>query len=245
MRKVMAIALAVVSDALRRKVLWAVLVFAALLAIAIPSLPSYGTGVDAAVFRDFAIALTFAASLVVVIALSVTRVPAEVERRTVFTILGRDVARWQYLVGTWLGIVLVMVGVELAFLAVTLGIGWLTYGEPAFQLAEASLAILLECGIVAAFCIMVTARLGAVTGAVGALAFLFIGHSVAGLVTGGAEGATAPWWVPSLDVFNVINPVAHGTGISLSYVGAMLAAFAVWCAILLLGGAALFQGRDL
>ena len=123
MRKVMAIALAVVSDALRRKVLWAVLVFAALLAIAIPSLPSYGTGVDAAVFRDFAIALTFAASLVVVIALSVTRVPAEVERRTVFTILGRDVARWQYLVGTWLGHSCVMAGVELAFLAVTIGVG--------------------------------------------------------------------------------------------------------------------------
>jgi ABC-type transport system involved in multi-copper enzyme maturation permease subunit len=245
MRKVMAIALAVVSDALRRKVVWAVIVFAALLAVAIPSLPSYGTGVDAAVFRDFAIALTFAASLVVVIALSVTRVPNEVERRTVFTILGRDVARWQYLLGTWIGVVLVMAGVELAFLAVTVGIGWITYGEPAFQLAEASLAILLECGIVAAFCIMVTARLGVVTAAVAALAFLFIGHSVSGLASGGAEGATAPWWVPSLDVFNVINPVAHGTGIGLPYAAAMVAAFAVWCAILLLGGAALFQGRDL
>ncbi len=245
MRKVLAIALAVVSDALRRKVLWAVLVFAALLAVAIPSLPSYGTGVDAAVFRDFAIALTFAASLVVSIALSVTRVPTEVERRTVFTILGRDVARWQYLVGTWLGIVLVMAGVELAFFAVTLGIGWLTYGQPMLQLAQASLAILLESGIVAAFCILVTSRLGAVTGVVAALAFLFVGHSTASLVTGGAEGVVAPWWVPSLDVFNIVNPVAHGTGIGLGYVGVMLVAFAVWCAILLLGGAALFQGRDL
>ena len=199
MRKVIAIALAVVSDALRRKVLWAVLVFAALLAVAIPSLPSYGTGVDAAVFRDFAIALTFAASLVVVTALSVTRVPNEVERRTVFTILGRDVARWQYLVGTWLGIVLVMLGVEIAFFAVTLGIGWLTYGQPIFRLAEASLAILLESGVVAAFCILMTARLGAVTAAVASLAFLFVGHSAAGLVAGGGEEATAPWWVPSLE----------------------------------------------
>ncbi len=245
MRKVAAIALAVVSDALRRKVLWAVLVFAALLAIAIPSLPSYGTGVDAAVFRDFAIALTFAASLIVTVALSVTRVPNEVERRTVFTILGRDVARWQYLVGTWLGIFFVMAGVVLAFLAVTIGIGWATYGDPAFRLAEAAFAILLECGIVAAFCVLVTARLGAVTAAVAALAFLFVGHSAASLATGGAEGVAAPWWLPSLDVFNVINPVAHGTGVSVSYMGLMLVAFAVWCAILLLGAAALFQGRDL
>jgi ABC-type transport system involved in multi-copper enzyme maturation permease subunit len=163
----------------------------------------------------------------------------------VFTILGRDVSRWQYLVGTWLGIFLVMAGVELAFFAVILSIGWLTYGQPSFQLAEASLAILLESGIVAAFCIMISARLGAVTAAVAALAFLFVGHSVAGLVTGGAEGVSAPWWLPSLDVFNVINPVAHGSGIGVGYVAAMIGAFAVWCAILLLGGAALFQGRDL
>jgi ABC-type transport system involved in multi-copper enzyme maturation permease subunit len=245
MRKVAAVALAVVSDALRRKVLWAVFVFGALMAVAIPSLPSYGTGVDAAVFRDFAIALTFAASLVVVIALSVTRVPTEVERRTVFTILGRDVSRWQYLFGTWLGIVLVMAGVQLAFFAVTVGVGWYAYGTPSLQIGQASFAIFLESGVVAAFCILVTARMGAVTGVVAALAFLFVGHSIAGLVTGGAEDVVAPWWLPSLSVFNVINPVAHGTGITLGYAGLMVAAFAVWAAVLLFGAAALFQGRDL
>lgn len=245
MKKVLAIAGAVIADAVRRKVVWIVAVFAALLAFAIPSLPSYGEGVVAAVFREVSLALSFTAALVVVLALSVNRVPGEVERRTVYNILGRDVSRWQYLLGSWLGILGVMFGVILAFFLVTVGVGWFVYGQPFLRLAEGMIAIWLEMGVIAAFCMLMTARLGPVTAAVAALAFVFAGHSAAGLMTGGAEGVSAPWWFPNLSVFNVINPVAHGSGITLGYAGAMLLAFAVWCALLLFGAAALFQTRDL
>ena len=245
MRKVLAIAEAVVADALRRKVVWAVAVFAALLAFAIPALPSYGTGVVAAVFREVALALSYAAALVVTLALAVNRVPGEVERRTVYNILGRDVARWQYLLGSWLGVIGVMLAVLLAFFAVTVGVGWAVYGSPFWLLAQGMFAIWLEMGVIAAFCLFMTSRLGPVTAAVAALAFVFIGHSVAGLFTGGAEGATAPWWLPSLSVFNVVNPVAHGSGIGAPYALAMTVAFAAWAGLLLLGAAALFRTRDL
>ena len=52
-------------------------------------------------------------------------------------------------------------------------------------------------------------------------------------------------YAASLDVFNVINPVAHGAGISLAYAAAMSVAFVVWSALLLLLAAAAFQHRDL
>lgn len=245
MRKVSAIAASVFADALRRKVLWVVIVFGALMAVVIPSLPSYGVGVANAVFREVSIALTYAASLVVALALSVTRVPAEVERRTVFNVLGRDVARWQYLLGVWLGIFAVMAGLIAAFMVVTIGIGWFTYGALYLRLLQAGFAVWLEMGVIAALCLLLTARFGAVTAAVGALAFVFIGHSTAALYRGGSENVTAPWWLPSLDVFNVINPVAHGAGISLAYAAAMSVAFVVWSALLLLLAAAAFQHRDL
>lgn len=245
MRKVNAIAASIVADALRRKVLWVVIVFGALMAVVIPSLPSYGVGVANAVFREVSIALTYAASLVVVLALSVTRVPAEVERRTVFNVLGRDVARWQYLLGVWLGISAVMAGLITAFTLVTICIGWFTYGTPYVRLLQAGFAVWLEMGVIAALCLLLTARFGAVTATVGALAFVFIGHSTAALYRGGSENVTAPWWLPSLDVFNVINPVAHGTGISVAYAAAMSAAFVVWSALLLLLATAAFQHRDL
>ncbi len=101
----------VVADAIRRKVVWVVLVFAVFLGLSIPALPSYGVGVAASVFREVAIALTYIAAIVVALALSATRIPVEVERRTVFNVISRDVRRWQYVAGSWLGMFVVLGGV--------------------------------------------------------------------------------------------------------------------------------------
>lgn len=238
-----AVASSVVADAIRRKVVWVVVVFAAILALVIPTLPSYGVGVVQAVFREVSIALMFAAALVVALSLSATRIPAEVERRTVFNVLSRDVRRWQYLVGTWLGMFVVVGVVVLAFTVVSLAVGAFTYREFMPVMGEASLAVWFEMGVIMAFVVMMTARFGAVTSVVGALAFTFVGHSVGTLFT--ASGGETPWYLPTLDVFNVINPVAHGAGYGFAYAAAMVGAFLGWSAVLLLLGAALFEKRDL
>lgn len=246
MNKVLAIAWSIVRDALRRKVTWVVVVFGAIMAAIIPSLPSYGVGVVAGVYREVAIALTFVGALVVVLAFSVTRIPTETERRTVFNILGRDVSRWQYVSGIWVGVQIVMAGVLAAFLAITLAIGAYTYNTLSWDLAQASLAIWCEMGVISAFCLLFTARWGAVTGAVAALAFVYIESTVTSIwTTNPSRPAPAPWWVPSLDVFNVINAVAYGHGVSAAYIGSMLLAWAAWCALLLILATAVFQTRDL
>jgi len=243
-KKVLAIAFAVVADAVRRKVVWVVIVFAAILAVAIPALPSYGEGVASAVFREVSIALMYTAALVVALSLAVTRIPVEVERRTVFNVITRDVRRWQYVAGTWIGMFAVLGVVVAAFTVASIGIGAFTYGEVMWRLFEASFAVWLEIGVIMAFAVMLSCSFGAVTSTVGALAFAFVGHAVVGLMNL-PEGARAPWYVPTLDVFNVINPVAHGTGYGPMYAASMLVVFVAWAALLLLGGAALFSRRDL
>jgi len=242
--KVAAIASAVVADAIRRKVVWVVIVFAGILAIAIPALPSYGEGVASAVFREVSIALMYAAALVVSLALSVTRIPSEVEHRTVFSVVTRDVRRWQYVAGTWAGMFAVLGMVIGAFTAATVGIGAFTYHEFMWLLVQASFAVWLEMGVIMALAVMLSCAFGPVTSTIGALAFAFIGHSIVTLMNL-AEGTRAPWYIPGLDVFNVINPVAHGTGYGLAYGASMMVVFAAWVLILLAGGSALFAGRDL
>ena len=240
----LAIASSVIADAVRRKVVWVVLLFAVVLSLAIPSLPSYGVGVVDAVFREVAIALMYAAAFVVAVALSATRLPGEVDRRTVFNVLSRDVRRWHYVAGSWLGMFAV-VGLSLAaFTVVALVVGQINYGSPMFVLFESTLAVWLEMGVLMAFAVLMSTRFGVVTSVVGTLAFVFVGHSVGTLLPRAAEGA-APWYVPTLDVFNVINPVAHGSGYGVGYAGSMLLAFAAWTGLLLIAGSALFEGRDL
>ena len=102
----------------------------------------------------------------------------------------------------------------------------------------------LEIGVIMAFAVMLSCAFGAITAVVGALAFTFIGHAVISLLNL-PEGARAPWYVPSLDVFNVINPVALGTGYGPMYALSMVIAFCAWVVLLLFGASLLFGRRDL
>lgn len=242
MSKVLAIASAVVRDAVRRKIVWVVVLFAVLLAFVAPNLPSYGVGVVGSVYREIAIALMYAASLVVTLALSATRIPVETERRTVFNVLTRDVRRWEYITGTWAGLTAVVGVAVLAFTVVAIAVGAIVYGEVMVLLLEAALAVWFEMGVIAAFTVMLSTMFGVVTDTVGALAFVFIGHSVAGLI---APSGEVPWFVPSLEVFDVISPVAHGSGYTLLYALAMSGAFAAMSGLLLLAASALYSKRDL
>lgn len=243
MRRILAVAGAVVADAARRKVMYAVLAVAALMMLAIPSLPSYDLGVVRQVYREVSLAVMYAAAIVVVVVLCANRLPGEIERRTVYNVLARPVARWQYLVGTWLGVTAVMGLLLVAFLLVDLAFGAVVYKEFMWRLGEGAFAIWLESSVVAAAAIAVSTRLGPVTVALFTFALLFIAHAKVGLFPADATGIL-PQLYPSLDVFTVINPVAHGDGITLAYMGVMLVAFVGWCAVLLGLGTLAFQGRD-
>lgn len=240
--RISAISVAVFSDAMRRRVVWVVLLFSVVLAAAIPALPSYGTGVVEAVYREVALALTYVAVIVVTLALAANRVPGELERRTVYNVLARGVRRWEYLVGTWFGIALTIGVVSIAFGVVSIGVGWVAYGSPMPVLLEGVFAIWMEAGVLAAFCMAVAAATGPVVVSVAALAFLFITHARAGLL---APGTLAWKFYPSLDTFNVIAPVAHGSGVTPAYLAVAFAVFAAWCCMLLLVSSLVFARRDL
>ncbi len=243
MYRTWAIARAVVADAIRRRIVWVVALFSLVLAAAIPSLPSYGVGVEGAVYREIALALIYVAMIVLALVLSVTRIPGEVERRTVYPVLARDVSRWQYVVGTWLGIALTLLAAAVAFGLIVFGVGWVVYDAPMFQLWQGVLAIWMEAAVVAAFCVAVSTMTLPAVVAVAALAFLFIAHVRADLLGGPGH----PLWYayPSLDAFNIIAPVAHGSGVDALYLGVMTLVFLGWAGALLVLGSAAFSRKDL
>lgn len=241
MRPVFPIAGSVLADAIRQKVVWIVFIFSGALAFAIPSLPSYGQGVVSPVFREVTMALMFVMAMTVGLALGVTRIPGEVQRRTVFMLLAHDVRRWHYMVGTWAGIQAVVGLALLGLTAVALGLGVAFYGEFMLLLIEGAFAIWLETGVVVAVALLVASWYSPITSLVISLAFLFIGHSITGLLVSGEPA----WWLPTLDIFNVVNAVAHGTGYSVVHAVAMVGVFAGWSGIFLAAGSSIFARRDL
>ena len=242
-RRISAIAGAVFLDAVKRRVVYAVLFFAAVLAFGAPSLPSSGLGVDPNLYREVALALTFVAAIVLALALSANRVPAEVERRTVYNVVGKPVARWEYLVGTWVGICAVMAAVIAAFTAVDQLVGLVRYGDLMWRLWEGAGAIWLETGVLTAFAVAVSAAAGGVVVTVATLTFAFIAHSRQPFLA--VVHWFPAWLFPSLDVFNIIDPVAYGTGVAPAYFLAAALVFIGWCAALLVIGSTVFARRDL
>jgi ABC-type transport system involved in multi-copper enzyme maturation permease subunit len=244
MGRILPIAFGVVADSLRRKVVYVVLVFAALLAFAIPSLPDYGLGVESAVFREVALALAYVTALVVTLSLAANRVPAEVERRTVYNVVAKGVSRPEYLVGTWLGIFLVAGAAMAAFTVIEQVVGYITYGEIMWRLWQGAFAVWLEMGVIAAVAVAVSAITGPVVVVTASLAVLFIGHSRSTLLGGGGAVDLGPFY-PSLDAFNIVNPVAHGTGVPPIYLASMVAVFLGMTGLALIVGSVLFSRRDL
>jgi ABC-type transport system involved in multi-copper enzyme maturation permease subunit len=99
-RRILAIAGAVFLDAVKRRIVYLIGFFGVVMALAIPALPSYNVGVQASVYREIALALTFVAALALTMTLSANRIPGEIERRTVYGVLSKAVGRWEYVVGT-------------------------------------------------------------------------------------------------------------------------------------------------
>lgn len=242
-RRVLAIAGAAVADAVRRKVFYVLILFALAMVIVIPTLPSYGVGVVKEVYREVALALEFVVSFVLAIALSANRIPGDVERRTIYNVLSKKVERREYVLGAWLGIAAALAAALVCFTVIAQVVGFAVYRDVMWRLWQGSFAIWLEMGVLAAFSIAFSAFSGPVAAATASIAFVFVGHSRDALV--GSPGSLAYRLYPSLDAFNVINPVAHGTGISPAYAASMIAVFVGYAGIMLLIAVLAFSRKDL
>ena len=244
MSRLFSIARAVVVDSIRRRVPYVVVLFAGIMAVAIPSLPDYGVGVGADVFREVALALMYVVAMVLALALAANRLPAEFERRTVYAVLSKQVSRWEYLIGTWLGLTTVMAAAIAAFTVVIQIVAAVQYGDPMWIMWLGALSILLETGVVVAVAVAVSSVAGPVVVVVATLAILFAGHSRSTLI-GGAGATDLGLFYPSLDSFNIVLPVAYGDGVSFMTVVSMIVVFLGLTALALVFGVFALGRRDL
>lgn len=238
------VARAVIVDSIRRRIPYVIVLFAGVLAAAIPSLPDYGVGVGGDVFREVSLALMYVAAIVLGLSLAANRLPSEFERRTVYAVLSKRVSRWEYLVGTWAGITAVTAATVAAFTVVVQVVGTITYGEPMWILWQGAFSITLEAGVVIAAAVAVSTLAGPVVVVVSTALILFIGHSRSTLV-GGAGATDLSAFYPSLDSFNIMLPVAYGDGVSLLTVVSMLVVFVGFVALAMTLGSMALSRRDL
>jgi ABC-type transport system involved in multi-copper enzyme maturation permease subunit len=191
--------------------------------------------------------------LILVLLVGTSLVSKEIDRRTIYNLLSRPLARHTYLLGKWAGltatlwIVAFAMGMALAALLAFRGHGEFTPG-----IAQAVYMAALELAVVTAVAVMFSAVSTPVLSALYTTGFYMVGQwsydlrafaskFPPGLASACQFGADL---VPNLPVFNMRTTAAMAQTASFAHLGLATAYAAVYCACALCLATASFESRD-
>lgn len=251
--RITTIATNTVREAIRNKVLYA-LVFFAVLLIGVGVLLSTLSYVEQErIIQDVGLSATRLFSALIAIFLGVGLIHKEVDRRTIYTIVTKSVARWEFLVGKYLGLV-ATVWMQVAVMSVAfLAVSWLT-DAPLY--AQHFYALLLTAGEVALLVAIATFFSSFTTPMLASFftgGLYVVGHLTRDLKQLGSQSdvesvqQVALWLyrlLPDLESFNLTVEALHGLPVAPVEVWWPMLYGALYSALILMAGAAVFQRKD-
>jgi Cu-processing system permease protein len=251
-RKIAAIARITVSDALRQKLAVNLLLFALLIISASIVLSELTFGEQYRIIADLALSSASVFGTLIAVFLGAGLVAGDVQRRTLYPVLAKPVARAEYLLGRYAGLVatltlnlLVMAVSTVAVLALYRG----DAGLPAKgTLLVAFVGLALQLAMVAAIAVLFSSFTNATLSAIFALALAVSGHFSA---------AAFPIWrahplaraialvVPNLGALDFKLEVVYEERVASGRFGLAVAYGALYAAVALALAAGIFSRRDL
>ncbi|MFH1018070.1 MAG: ABC transporter permease [Pseudomonadota bacterium] len=263
--RVWAIALNTYREALRQKVLYALIFFTVGVILFSFFLGQVSFGADTKIIKDMGLASIMFLGAMLAIFVGIGLVNKEIERRTIYTILSKPVTRAEFVIGKFAGLA-VTIGLEV-FVMTALLFGILSlYVEPLdFNLLKAVLMIYFELCVIIAVALLFSSYSSSFMSALFSIAFLLLGHvtddfaNIFGpkadklmmkegwvrLGGGMLDGLVSLMRVVSLDHFVINGQVVHGVPVSWAWIAnGALYAFC-WVVLLLFVAILLFRRKDL
>jgi len=191
--------------------------------------------------------------ILVTLLVGTSLVAKEIERRTIYNLLSRPIARPHYLIGKWIGMTAALwvvtggLGIALALL-----LEMRRFGPNVLSLLQSVYLTGLELALVAALAVMFSALSTPVLSALYTLGAYLVGQwsddlrdfaaKLPGAVGSGLQVVSD--LVPNLPLFNMRTMAAHGETTSLLHLGLASGYAALYCACILSLAAAAFESRD-
>lgn len=259
MRALGAFAWSVVQDAMHRKVFYAILAFTLLLILLIPLLPSAKVGVQMDLLREASLGLSSLTAFLLAVIFASTIIPGELGRRTLYNTLSKPVRRWQYFLGKYLGILLVLAITLTIIFAVLLAFVAAKFGDFNPGLGKALFTIYLEAAVLSAVamlasvylsplvCIFITGLFYIVCHVKGDFLHEAMTASAGNPLVKGLAGI-GYYVLPNLERLNINETIAHGERVFRVGAAELALIFAmalVFSALFLYLGIYLFSRRDL
>jgi ABC-type transport system involved in multi-copper enzyme maturation permease subunit len=250
--KVLSIALNTFRENLRDKLLYNLLVFALLLIGSSLLLMRLTLGEFHRLLLDVGLGSINIFGVLIAIFVGIGLVNKEIEKKTIYTIVSKPVARYQFLVGKYLGLTLTLL-VNTLIMAGGLLLVLFAQAVPIESMLFKALGLIfMEFMVITAVALLCSTFTSATLSAIFTLATYVIGHLTADLKTFGEkmdEGMRAVvtglyYILPNLERFNLKGNVIHHIEVSGTDLLLIVVYGLTYVAFLLMAASIIFQRRD-
>jgi len=257
MNCVTAIAVHTFKESVREKVLYNLVVFAFLMIGAGLILGSVSVGINSIALVNLGLSAISVFGLLIAVFIGISLVWKEMERRTLYNVLSKPVARVEFILGKFLGLVLTLVintGLMTAGFYLVLWYEKGTLGAADLAPLEAIYFILLQLTLVVGVALLFSTISSPALSAVFTLSLYLIGNLLDDLRAFGEQSASATLRgllralslaLPDFGAFSVIAPAAHGEMVPGSRVLTQSVYALLYAAALLSATILIFERRDL
>jgi len=253
MRSIIVIAINTFRENLRDKILYNLLIFAALLMGASTLLGSLTIAEQEKIIADMGLAIINLIGVIIAIFVGIGLVSKEIERRTIYTILAKPISRSQFILGKYMGLVITL-GVNLVVMfAVFVFTLWMTQVTITMVLAQAVVLMMVEFLVVTATALFFSTFSTPTLSAAMTLGLFLIGHLTSDLKALAEKSSsevtktimTALYYLcPNLEVLNIKGQAVSGLSLAWSYQLSATLYGLFYASLLLAGAVAIFQKRD-
>jgi ABC-type transport system involved in multi-copper enzyme maturation permease subunit len=250
--KVWSIAINTFRENLRDKLLYNLLFFALLMIGSSLILMRLTLGEFHRLLLDVGLGSVNIFSVLIAIFVGIGLVNKEIEKKTIYTIVSKPVARYEFLLGKYLGLIITLF-INLVIMTASLLMVLLAQDVPIeMVLFEAIGLIFLECMVVTAVALLCSTFTSATLSAIFTLATYVIGHLTGDLKTfsekmdvGMRTVMSGLYYVlPNLERFNLKGHVVHHLTVSATDFFLIVSYGLTYVALLLLSASVIFQRRD-
>jgi len=251
--RILSVAVNTFRETIRNKILYAILAFALLVIGLSWFLADLSVGDLARIIADVGLACIHIFGVIMAVFLGITLVSHEVERKTVYLILSRPVARWEFVVGKAAGLCGTLFLTTLVMTA-TLFLVHAGYGQvPEAGIPIAAAGIYMELVLLTCLASFFSSFTTPVLSAIFTLSMFFIGHISKDLLAFGGRAASVTmrtvsaalfYLLPNLENFNWKNEVVFGEARSAVVIPLAAGYLLLYCAAVLLLACLIFSRKD-
>jgi ABC-type transport system involved in multi-copper enzyme maturation permease subunit len=250
--RVLAVARNTFREAVRDKVLYVLLFFSASAILASKALGWISIGQDIKIIKDISLAAVALFGVLIAIFVGTNLIYKEIDKRTIYTIICQPMRRWEFIVGKYLGLAMLLALVT----------GVMTFVASVYVMAMggtldltfflAALLIYWELLLLTALAVLLSSITSPILGAIIVFTAFMVGHATSILndLPAHITGVTrmlmngAYYILPNLSNFNIRAEAANGIAVAPSYVVWAMTYGTIYTAVLLVLASLAFEDKD-